>query len=75
MSHTISYANATFLEAEARAIEDCRFWLGDRFDKLVSDFRRELRPDQEKAFLFYIEFAGIRGYPAHAMYRHCFPFG
>lgn len=74
MSHTINYAGLTFLQAEHAAIEDCKFWLGDKFNRLVKDIRAGC-PDNEDQFCFYIEFAGIRGYPAHAMYRYCFPYG
>ena len=63
MKYTIDYSS---LEGQAKvdkAVADCRFWLGDKFDYVVGvleDFDVGTRVDM-------LSFAGIEGYPAHAL--------
>ena len=64
MKHTISYKH---LEGDAKvnkALDDCRFYLGDKFDQVVGILREipELRHR-----VAALSWAGIEGYPAQVL--------
>ena len=72
MSHTISYAGLNQHDADEKALEDVRFWLGDRFDHVD----KTLRDGVEKGELininhlrFACSFVGIKGRPVETLAR------
>lgn len=63
MKYTIDYSS---LEGQAKvdkAVADCRFWLGDKFDYVVD----AIEPYSVDMRVSMLSFAGIEGYPAHAL--------
>lgn len=64
MSYTVSYTAGA--RADEKAIKDCRDYLGERFHILEQAIKEAGSVDG--AFMS-CGFAGIRGYPAHALLR------
>jgi hypothetical protein len=72
--HTISYEGLPEAEKRAKALEDCRFWLGNRFDSMVEDLRKNAPKPMTQADIKGLAkclfIAGIQGYPATVMAEH-----
>ena len=76
MSYTVDYKNEK--DAKTKAIDDCKSWLGDNYQK-VEDIivkgmieEKELTDDVLKALAFYLSFVGIQGYPVKSLAEYCF---
>lgn len=81
MSHyDIDYAGMSYLDARAKALQDCRDWLGalpdgtDSVSALIEDCRKEL-PVPKNVWRLHMSLVGIQGYPVWVLYDECWPFG
>jgi hypothetical protein len=75
MSHyTIKYEQKGRAARETEAIKNCKDWLGDRFEFVLSCIKEQI-PESgvsrgwAKSARFALSFAGIQGLPATAMMR------
>lgn len=64
MKYTIDYASFPEHEQRARAIKDCRNWLGDKFDMVVEELRKI---NDTEGRMFLLSFAGIEGFSARVL--------
>lgn len=69
MSHTIDYSSITNEEEKkAKAMEDIKFYLGDRFEKMEGILKKAVASKEitdKKYMINCLEFfMGIQGYPA-----------
>jgi len=57
---------------QAKAMDDVREWLGDRFAIIEDQFgcSERLAP---RHFCFLMSISGISGYPVYAFYKHLWP--
>ncbi len=69
MSYTVSYKDMPEADAFAMAISDAKDYIGhDRFDHVCDELRKFI--DSKGGFLLACSFTGVRGYPAHCLYKH-----
>lgn len=64
MKQTIDYSGLTGKEKEDKAIEDCKFYFGEQFETITESLKQV---KVKKYGLYLLEFAGVVGYPAHAL--------
>jgi hypothetical protein len=72
MSHTISYKDLPQEQADTKAMEDVKFWLGDKFDFVDNTLREAVQKGEIKTLkhlCFYASFIGIQGYPVMMLAR------
>lgn len=64
-------------QKDQQALEQCRFYLGDKFDskaKLLAEYiqQSESKTKAYRVMQFYCDMMGIRGYhPVRVMFKHC----
>jgi hypothetical protein len=67
-SYEIKYDTSNVSEAQAKAIKDCKDWLGTKqFNKVVKILQGDNGQSSKKMVLFGLSFQGIQGYPAEVM--------
>ena len=67
MSYEIRY-DLTSPDAEAKAIADCKEWLGTmRFNKIAKILKADKGRTSRKTIVAILSFQGIQGYPAQVM--------
>jgi hypothetical protein len=67
MSYEIKYENLDSAETKAKAIEDCKDWLGSHFDKVV-EILAHANPDMSPNLVrLGLSMQGIQGYPADVL--------
>ena len=68
MSYEIKYDLTLPEAAEAKAVADCKEWLGSKnFKKVVNLLKADKGRTSRKMVVFALSFQGIQGYPAEAM--------
>lgn len=71
MHVTKDYSGLPEVEKRAKALDDCRFWLGDRFDPMVEELRKNspkpMTSTDIQQLAACLSIAGIQGYPATVM--------
>ena len=68
MSYEIKYDTSLAETAEAKAIADCKEWLGSkRFNKVVKLLKDDKGRTSRRMVVFALSFQGIQGYPAEVM--------
>jgi len=68
MHHEIKYDLTNTTEAEAKALADCKHWLGTRqFNKVVRLLKADKGSSSRTAVRFGLMMQGIQGYPAEVM--------
>lgn len=72
MHHDIKYDTSDRVKADEKAIEDVKFWLGDRFDEVMDTMKRCDGAEPREVY-FAMSFAGIQGYPVGAIMRTYMP--
>ena len=75
MSHTVDYSKLAETEKYNKAIEDCRFYLGDSFEKVITAIKETISEidDENKLDMvvgFHLSFVGIQGYPVTALIEY-----
>ena len=78
MHTTIDYTELPEKEKREKALQDCREWLGDRFDPMIEAVRKDIRENCPEGFpkedisklAKCLAFAGIQGYPAIVLAEH-----
>lgn len=74
MHITKDYSALPEAEKRAKALSDCREWLGDRFTSMVEELRKQMpKPMTQadiKGLAACLSIAGIKGYPATVMAEH-----
>ena len=76
MSYTVDYKNEK--DAKTKAIDDCKFWLGDNYQKVEDVIVKGMLEEEEltdnlvKTLAFHLSFVGIQGYPVRALAEYCF---
>ena len=67
MHHTIKY-DVTSLKSEAKAIKDCKDWLGTKqFNKVVNIIKNDCGKTSRGFVVIGLALQGIQGYPAEVM--------
>ena len=72
MPYTISYADLDGDAKAAKALADCRSYLGDKFKLICEAIKDDLADGvEERTLILHLDlFVGISGYPAQAMIDH-----
>lgn len=76
MSYTVDYKNEK--DARTKAIDDCKFWLGDNYQKMEDAIVKDLLEEEEltdnlvQILTFHLSFVGIQGYPARVLAEYFF---
>ena len=67
-SYEIKYDTLDVSAAQAKAIKDCKEWLGTKqFNKVVKILQVDNGQTSKKMVLLGLSFQGIQGYPAEVM--------
>ena len=70
-SYEIKYDTSNVSEAQAKAIQDCKDWLGEkRFAILIEAFKQDIastEPSSKQAVKVGLTMIGIQGYPAEVL--------
>lgn len=70
MSHTVSYKDLPRWQADDKAIEDARAYVGEKVWKAIREAADECLTIRDlKGFNMSVAFAGVQGYPFHAICR------
>jgi len=75
MSHTVDYSKLAETERYNKAIEDCRFYLNDSFEKVIAAIKETISEidDENKLDMvvrFHLSFIGIQGYPVTVLIEY-----
>lgn len=74
MHITKDYSALPEAEKRAKALSDCREWLGERFDSMVEELRKNapkpMTSTDIQQLAACLSIAGIKGYPATVMAEH-----
>jgi hypothetical protein len=72
MHHTISYKDLSQEQADIKAIEDVKFWLGDRFEFVDNTLKNGVEKGELiniNHLRFACSFIGVQGYPVLMLAR------
>ncbi len=73
MSHTVSYKDMPEVDAFTQAISDAKDYIGhERFDHVCKELKKFIndRPYAKEHFLLACSFVGVKGFPAHCLYKY-----